>query len=61
MAALGVTLSKMYKTGDPDAGLVLRKFWNRALGAPFMPKSLASDLLQGLSWRRFLNLPSQRG
>jgi hypothetical protein len=61
MAALGVTLSKMYKTGDPDAGFVLRKFWSRALGTPFMPKSLVSDLLQGSSWRRFLNLPPNRG
>jgi hypothetical protein len=60
MAALGVTLSKMYKAGDPDAGLVLCKFWSRALGAPFMPKSMVSNLLQGSSWRRFLNLPPQR-
>jgi hypothetical protein len=60
MAALGVTLSTMYKVSDPDAGRVLREFWRRALGAPFMPKSLVSELLQGSSWRRFLNLPPKR-
>jgi hypothetical protein len=60
MAALGITLSALYKAGDPDAGFVLREFWRRALGAPFMPKSLVSELLQGTSWRRFLNLPPKR-
>jgi hypothetical protein len=60
MAALEVTVSAMHKTSDPDAGVVLCKFWSRALGAPFMPKSLVSELLQRSSWRRFLNLPPQR-
>jgi hypothetical protein len=60
LAALGGTLSKMYKVGDADAGTVLCKFWHRALGAPFMPKGLVSELLQGSSWRRFLNLPPPR-
>jgi hypothetical protein len=57
LVPLGVALSKMYKTGDPNAGSVLCKLWRRALGAPYMPQSLVSQLLQGSSWRRFLNLP----
>jgi hypothetical protein len=57
LVPMGVTLSKMYKVGDPDAGHILREFWHRALGAPFMPQRLVSQLLQGTSWHRFLNLP----
>jgi hypothetical protein len=60
MASLGMALSRMFKAGDPDAGVVLRQFWSTCARAPFMQECVVSRVLHGTSWYKFLGLSPSR-
>jgi hypothetical protein len=53
---LGISLSKMYKTGDPAAGDILRKFWRASARVAIMPESVVCRVLQSSGWHRLLSL-----
>jgi hypothetical protein len=53
---LGISLSKMYKTSDPAAGDLLRKFWRASARIAVMPESVVCTVLQCAGWHRFLGL-----
>jgi hypothetical protein len=56
-----ITLSVMYKAGDPSAGPLLCKFWTACSWVARMPECLVCDLLlHPSSWRRFLNISRDR-
>jgi hypothetical protein len=59
LVPFGRTLSAMYKSGDPNTGNLLRKFWNASTRITGMPKRLVLDVLQSDSWRKFLSLSSE--
>jgi hypothetical protein len=56
MAPMGITLSKMHKSGDPATRDLLRKFWRASSKLALMPESVVRRVLQGPGWHRFLSL-----
>jgi hypothetical protein len=52
LVSFGISLSAMYKAGDPSAGNLLRKFWLASAWIAGMPERLVCDLLLHPSWRR---------
>lgn len=59
VVSFGIALSAMHKTSETDPRDLLRKFWAACTGVTGMPKRMVREVLQGSSWRRFLNLPNQ--
>jgi hypothetical protein len=55
LVSFGISLSAMYKAGDPSAGDLLCEFWLASTWIAGMPERLVCDLLLHPSWRRFLD------
>jgi hypothetical protein len=56
LVSFGITLSAMYKMGDPLAGDLLCQFWLASTWIAGMPECLVRDLLLHYSWRQFLDI-----
>jgi len=55
-----LSLSAMYKSGEASGGNILHEFWEASGWVAHMPAGLVCSLLQGTSWRRFLNILRER-
>jgi hypothetical protein len=60
LVPFGISLSAMYKAGDPSAGNLLCEFWLASAWVAGMPERLVRDLLLHPSWRRFLDISRNR-
>jgi hypothetical protein len=60
LVSFSLSLSAMYKEGDPSAGSVLCEFWLSCSWIARMLKGLVRDLLHHPSWRRFRDISRSR-